>query len=72
MKKETDYLPFCDGSTLKSRDIKITLSPDIAFRLERLAEKEEKTLEEYISALVIKESEKAFPHNKNFYKRFFE
>ena len=48
------------------------LSPDVAFRLERIAEKEEKTLEKYLSDLIFEESKKAFPSNKNFYKKFFE
>ena len=70
--EEKEYINFCDGSTLKNREIKITLSPDVAFRLERIAEKEEKTLEKYLSDLIFEESKKAFPSNKNFYKKFFE
>ena len=72
VEKNKEYISFCDGSTLKNKDIKITLPPDIAFRIERLAEKENKTLEEYISDLIKEESKKAFPSNKNFYKKFFE
>ena len=70
--KEKEYINFCNGSTLKNRDIKITLPPDVVFRLERMAEKEEKTLEEYILDLIFEESKKAFPSNKDFYKKFFE
>lgn len=72
MKENEEYISFCDGSSLKDRDVKITLSPDVAFRLERLAEKEEKTLEKYLADLIFEESKKAFPSNKNFYKKFFE
>ena len=72
MEKKNEYLPFCDGSSLKSRDIKITLSPETAFRLERLAKKENKTLEEFLFQLIEKESEKAFPSNKGLYKKYFE
>ena len=44
MEKEGGNLPFCNGSSLKNRNIEISLSPDIAFRLERLAEKENKVI----------------------------
>ena len=72
MKNNNEYLPFCDGSSLKNKVIKISLTPDVAFRLEKLAEKENKTLEEFISDLIKKESEKAFGTNKGFYKKYFE
>ena len=72
VEKEGDYLPFCNGSSLKNRNIEISLSPDVAFRLERLAEREGKTLEEFILTLLLKESEKAFKSNKGSYKKYFE
>ncbi len=71
LEKDNEYLPFCDGSSLKNRDIRISLSPEIAFRIELLAKKENKTLEEYLSELIFRESEKAFPSNKGFYKKYF-
>ena len=72
MAKKEEYLNFCGGSTLKNKDLQITLSPDVAFRLELLAEKEGKTLEKYISDLILNESEKAFKSNKGTYKKYFE
>ena len=72
MAKKEEYLNFCDGSALKNRDLQISLSPDVAFRLERLAEKENKTLEKFLSDLILKESEKAFKSNKGSYKKYFE
>ena len=72
MRKEEYYLPFCDGSSLKNRNIEISLSPEVAFRIERLAEKENKTPEEFLSDLILKESEKAFKSNKDLYKKYFE
>ena len=72
MAEKEEYLNFCDGSTLKNRDLQISLSPEVAFRLERIAEKEGKTLEEFISALILKESKKAFKSTKGAYKKYFE
>lgn len=72
MEKEGGNLPFCNGSSLKSRNIEISLSPDVAFRLERIAEKENKTLEKFLADLILKESEKAFESNKGSYKKYFE
>ena len=37
-----------------------------------LAEKENKTLEKFLSDLILKESEKAFKSNKGSYKKYFE
>ncbi len=72
VEKEGGNLPFCNGSSLKNRNIEISLSPDVAFRLERLAEKENKTLEKFLADLILKESEKAFESNKGSYKKYFE
>ena len=72
LKKEEAYLPFCDGSPLKNKNVEITLSPDIAFRLERLAELENKTTEQFVSDLISRETEKAFKSNKGIYKKYFE
>ena len=72
MAEKEEYLNFCGGSTLKNRDLQISLSPEVAFRLERLAEKEGKTLEKYISDLILNESKKAFESNKGSYKKYFE
>ncbi len=72
LKKEEAYLPFCDGSSFKNKNVEITLSPDIAFRLERLAESENKTLEQFVSDLILQETEKTFKSNKGAYKKYFE
>ena len=72
MEKEGGNLPSCNGSSLKNRNIEISLSPDVAFRLERIAEKENKTLEKFLADLILKESEKVFESNKGSYKKYFE
>ena len=72
VEKERGNLPFCNGSSLKNSNIEISLSPDVAFRLERIAEKENKTLEKFLADLILKESEKAFESNKGSYKKYFE
>ena len=72
LKKDDYYLSFCDGSTLKSREVILSLRPDVAFKLERLAAKENKTLKEYILFLLSEHTEKNFKNNKDLYKRLFE
>lgn len=71
MKKGDNYLYFCGGSELKNTEIKISLPPDIAFRLEYLAREAGTSLEEYIGFIIKQKTEDVFAENRNFYKTLF-
>lgn len=49
---DNQYLTFCGGEKLKNLDILISITPDIAFRLELLAKRNEKELSQYIISVL--------------------
>ena len=72
MAKDENYFSFCGGSTLKNEEISLLVRPDVAFKIKRLAAKENKTVEEYILSLLYEHVEKNFPSHKDLYKKLFE
>ena len=65
------YVSFCNGSDIKDKEVLLSIPPDIAFKLERLAEKNGTDVNSYIIYLLREETEKLFPGNKGYYKKFF-
>ena len=72
MENNNDYLSFCGGTGIKGISVEIYLPPDILFKLERICEKDSVSLQKCILKILSAEAEKAFPGNKNFYKKYFE
>ena len=72
MENKDGYLSFCGGSGISGLSVKIYLPPDVLFKLERICEKDSISLQECILKILSAETEKAFPSNKNLYKKYFE
>ena len=72
MEKDEKYILKFDGSFPENKNIKLSLSPEIAFRIDLLAKKSEVSFEKYIENVLREHTEKFFTNKKDFYKKFFE
>ncbi len=65
------YFTFCGGSDLKNTEITVSLTPDIAFRLEILSKQKGLSLLQYITLVLSEHAENEIPKNKNYFKKYF-
>lgn len=69
---DNQYLTFCGGEKLKNLDILISITPDIAFRLELLAKRNGNLLSQYIISVLQKHIDEHFENNKNYFEKYFK